>query len=380
MIKEIKFKYTILLVILLIIFITIVSTYYITIRINPEKQKLMQLRNEINTEIIKSQSELSKCDDLLTTSQENLSVLSKSFLELNSSYRLLKDESLLLKKQNKEYNTDIQDMLNTINDYEADLQDSMSWFQSNSRFWTDNTIARNMKNSCFEMKSNTCYIKTACLYLYNEEYYDLRYRSDVKTTGSQEKLQSLKEFIDNNGGDCEDYALFYKAEWNSILDACEGKKIVIDAWRTTDDLKDKYWVNFEESWYLEYVEGILFEKNYIYPVVVCGNLYDSNTHEINGHCIIALTNKKIESINDISYISNAILIEPQTGEYLGRANDYSSNIYLLGKNNDYYDSYISAVITDTDFYLFSITKLEWEGYGQFYNILHEKKLELEQTN
>jgi len=327
---------------------------------------------------------LSKSDEI-----ENLKY---KINELDSTISVLKQENTNLNKNydelNKEYfnlKTEINSTIEEIENYESELRDSMNWFRINSKINkssiknldVERKIKSQLRNNCFDIEEGKCYIKTGCFYLINYEKLNLQYKFDIETSEKEDKLQSLDDFVKNDGGDCEDYALFYKAEFNYILDECkniEPSDFVLESWYYDISYIGKYWLNFQKSWYLESARKIELQKGYIYPNIVCGDLYDLNTGEINGHCVIAFTKNKIESINDLNELDLAPLIEPQDGSYMGLINDKSYDIYLA-EENLYVDSYISEIITDSDFFLFTDNE-EWTSYSTFNEELYNQKNQL----
>lgn len=311
---------------------------------------------------------VSQLESLETDSQK----LSDSYSELSGSY--------------EDLSGNVQDTIDIIDSYEKELQTSMDWFQINSNLDAlekKNFIRDYLENACVEFRSDECRIKTGCLYFINSEKLDVKYHNDEDLVGKVDSLQSLDDFYANKGGDCEDYALFYKAEINHLLDLCaeEGlDNIVFDAWYVEEDSRDKYWLDYDKNWFLDNVSSTLFEDGHKYPNVVCGNMYDLNRDEVNGHCVIAFTKTLIEDENMISYLDDAILIEPQNGLYMGNINRDSSNVLLANHvNSDILtntDSYIYELITDSDLFLFSFEENRWLSYLGLFTELHDKKIEL----
>jgi predicted transglutaminase-like cysteine proteinase len=295
-----------------------------------------------------------------------------------------------LKKQNQELDTELKKVGDEINSYQQEILDSMAWFTQNSyiddKSLYDNpwrTIEfLNRLDNCYE-EGKTSKIKLGCFYLMNLKRLDLIYRQDLQTSQSIDKLQSIKEFVDNGGGDCEDYALFFKAEYNTIIrelnQTGELKNIKLESWKGTSSEEDKYWLEFSENWYLPYTEKVDIKEGYIYPNVVCGNLYDLNTNTINGHCMIGFTKNQIKTPEDIYELSSAPLIEPQNGEYRGLINEESSEVYIRGfeNENQKFPSEIYEIITDNDLFLYSKNQKKWISYSLFDERLKELEDNLE---
>ncbi len=117
----------------------------------------------------------------------------------------------------------------------------------------------------------------------------------------------------------------------------------------------------------------------IFPSIICGNIYDPVLENVSGHCMVAFTKDRIGSISDLSKLNRAYIIEPQDGSFHGNINEANSGVYLL--NKDIWSdrsaiSYISAVITDNDFYLFSEDSLTWGSYKSFDSLLKQEEKQI----
>lgn len=330
-----KFKINLFIIILSIVFIFLIYLIYL------QYQKISALKNE------------------------NL-VLTEEISQLNINLEKIKDE--------------IQSNINLLEEYKTDIQTSMFWFKDNAIITEElskKDISLYLRNRCYETSSNDCSINLGCFYLVNEEFLNLEYKLDIETSNQLDNLQSLKEFLTNNGGDCEDYALFYKAEYNYLSNKCEFKSITLRGWESSEDESDEVWLDNGKNWYLNYAKETILPEGYIYPNVVCGNIYDLNTDSISGHCIIAFTKKEINSITDLKELDKSPIIEPQNGEYLGLINDVSSEVYLLEENQeDYPTSFVYEVITDKDLFFFEDETTTWLGYSYFYTLLDEQQQKL----
>lgn len=307
-----------------------------------------------------------------------LSDAQSRYATLNSTYQALGQKYQLLQ-------SGVESTLDKIDTYETELRDSILWFKENSKLglsFKEEAAKTYLKDNCFQKSTSSCKLLTGCLNLVNAEYLGLEYKYDNTTSQQSDKLQSLFEFGANKGGDCEDYSLFYKAEWNYLLEACGDSPIEVQAWYTDASIlpdqagQHKHWLNYPKTWYLEGVREKSFE-GFKHPNIACGLLYDPNQGKAGGHCVIALTRQEILSINDLPLLDGAVLIEPQTGEFIGLVNDPSTNIRLLFPDNEnQLGPYLSQIITDTDRYLYSQTYHEWEGYASFSAVLEEQKTRL----
>ena len=299
--------------------------------------------------------------------KEKYEGMEQRFGSLSSEYDTLSSDYTGLQK-------DVSDIKEEITDYEAKLDESLEWFSYNSVLEHD--MAKTYLDiDCVHVGDQACYIKTGCLHLVNTEVLDYRYQYDMITSDEVDKLQSLDEFKENKGGDCEDYALYYKAEWNYLLENCRKDKmvdsIVVESWYGRGN--EKHWLDFDKDWYLDDVNQISFSDGKVNPNVVCGTIFDFYRGGYSGHCVIALTDSLVESVDDIDLIDDAIFIEPQTGEHFKIGAPF---VMRAGKDPETMDSFIYTVITDNDYFLYNFDKEEWQGYSYFKERLKDIKGEL----
>lgn len=353
----------------------IIGILVLILNINNLKGDILNLQTDLdnkNVEVTKLNQDFKnlnesffETNDLFNTLTEDNIILEEDFQSLDNDYFILKQETIIL--------------LEEVNLYQEEIEESLEWYQANSEL-TDSTnqksVKRKIDSNCLNIYRDQCNIKLGCFYLINSEKLDLEYKYDEFLYGQEDKLSSITEFLDNKGGDCEDYALFFKAEYNYALSQCNGKEIILEGWRypNKEDNEIKYWLNFQKNWYIDDVVRVDI-SNYIFPNIICGNLYDPILDDISGHCMIAFTTKKIESIMDLRYLDNSYIIEPQDGSFLGNLNRPNSAIYLLDEEkwfDDSINSWVSSVITDNDYFLFSERDLNWKSYTSFKDLLHQK--------
>lgn len=337
-------------------------------------QEASKERKELKKEYKQYKADAENRIDVL---RQKRRALEEKYEKLNQSYRELNNTLTSLKGQ-------LEPTIEKIEVYQEEINESMFWFRKNSilKEEEEQKIATNylgMNDNCYRMLGGTCYIKTGCVELINSEYLDIEYLNDTEVTGKEDKLQSLNEFLENEGGDCEDYSLFYKAELNYLLEGqCKNDslEIVIEAWNSSQT--GKYWLDYEHEWYFDDAKGIRLKEGYTKPNVICGKMYDPQIGNISGHCVIAFTNKKITQKEDIENLKQAPMVEPQDGKYLGLISNRSSGVYILSENNyeEPPQSYIYSVITDNDMFLFSFEYGKWLSYSSFFNELKEKKEKL----
>jgi len=303
-------------------------------------------------------------------------VQSKQISSITKENLDLKNETERLNSNLDKVQEEVQSNLNLINEYTKEIQSSMSWFKDNSilgETWREKQAKNELINMCYSSNSDTCFINLACFYLMNDHFIGLKYKTDIETSFQEDKLQSLENFSLNGGGDCEDYSLFYKAEYNYLFELCGEKKINLESVIFGEDITKEFYLNNQKTWYIN-GEGKILSEGYIYPNIICGNIYDLETQLISGHCVIAFTKKEILSISDLKELDLSPIIEPQNGGYMGLINDASSEIYLLKENQESYpNSYIYEIITNNDLFFFKEENKSWQSYAFFYNILNKQK-------
>ncbi len=295
--------------------------------------------------------------DLLANYESQLEInkdLENSFEKLDQEHTIVLED----------YNT----LMLEIGIFKKNIEESMNWFRVNSTI-DDLKNVRRIKNylkDCVICNDNYCNIKTACIYLINKNELYLEYQLDDITSETEDKLQSLESFITNKKGDCEDFSLLFTAEIRYLIDYVRSlNKTPIIEGITESNTTKNYWI-IENKWY--YSGGIdekILSEEYIYPSVVCGNLFDPNTEEYNGHCAVGFFNREINNNIDLQLIENIEIIEPQNGLYIGSA----ENNGLFNINDQ---DYIYSVITEKDYYLngyrlFKKDDLSWYSYGHYLN-------------
>jgi hypothetical protein len=362
------FKYLALFLVLVLV-VVIMGVIFLVNENNYVNAEFDAFKIRTNGEILNLQNNilvLNSENNSLSSNLDNLGddfdKLQTSTRDLNLNYSVLKDEA--------------ENTIEKITNYEKELQDSMQWFGTNAILSSkQNRLLTILKANCKKRLNDTCKINLGCVFLINSEFENFKYINDEITSNEIDKLQSIEEFISNKGGDCEDYSLLFKAEFNSLIKSCEkdNLKINLVAWEEFDSSK-RLWLNNSQTWYFENARAVNIENNF--PNIVCGNMFDLQSKKINGHCVIAFTKNKIESISDLNLLSNAPLVEPQSGKYMGKINS-TSNIFLINDNYSNIDSYINTVITDDDFFLFSRIENSWQNYGKFATELLEKQESLE---
>jgi hypothetical protein len=255
---------------------------------------------------------------------------------------------------------------------EEQINESIQWFSDNaalpSRLKTDRFI-HSMEKSC----EGGGTLNLACVSYLMEEDLDFSYKNDP--TG--DRLYSIDEIISRKGGDCEDYALFFKATLNRLRE----DDLEIEAW--TPGVGD--YVVYEDAetgryWYYKGAKGVEIgntkESN---PYAVC-YFYDTSGEASIGHCVIMLTDQTIDSPDDISTgkLMDSTLFEPQDGHYLGKIGKEFSACSDGEAGCEDEDYSLVFVITDSDLFQFSDGKWNYyQGYKDRINVILEELGEIE---
>lgn len=337
-------------------------------QLNSRVSALSSDNERLNLEKEKTYAALLEKSSNLTSLQQKYASLDKNFSLLGTDYSKLREET--------------DNLLASVDEYQKQIQSSLDWYKANSVLGETNpekATKSRIDSNCYNIIDQACHIKLGCFYLVNREKLELQYEYDLLSSGKADKLSSITEFLANGGGDCEDYSLFYKAEFNYAKQKCKQYPLTIEGWKVSAEGEGemKYWLNFDETWYLQDVVRLEF-KDYIYPNIICGNLYDPVANRLQGHCMIAFSKSEIRSILDLALLGGAYIIEPQDGSFQGNLNQPSSGVYLADMQTiDGNSMLVFTVITDNDFFLFERGN-GWQSYASFSNMLSLKEQQLRQ--
>ncbi|MFH0737159.1 MAG: hypothetical protein V1827_00580 [Candidatus Micrarchaeota archaeon] len=334
--------------------------------------------NRLGAELAGTKNDLATVQDNLAAARSTIDERNREIsLQQNKIENLTLDlseknsEMISLRSKLNETESELEEAQNTLEEAETEItgireealamdekiSQSIAWFTDNSvlpsTLKTDRFISK-AENGCISHDK----VSLACISYLMAQELDLQYKSDP--TG--ERLYSLEEIIERKGGDCEDYALFFKAALNYLdlgdkgLEAWApgiGRYIVYEDWST------------DTRWYYDDAEGMnLGGADTMKPYAAC-YFFDTEGTVWEGHCVIMLTAMNISSSKDISAdsLSDAVFFEPQDGGYLGRmgAEFQSCEDGQTGCEATPYS--ISFIITDGDLYEFSDGRWNYyEGY------------------
>jgi hypothetical protein len=357
---KLHFVATILIIIIILLVLKVNSLTFE----NFQKSKEIESLDKKNKSLI---IEISSLEKEIRLKDKNLSILEEKFQEKIQENKILNESIISLENKNltllEEYTYIKNDLLN----FKESINESMDWFKENSTIDVLNEKEKIEKEllKCIECTSKNCYIKTACIDVFvNRRAFDIEYIFDTETSSLDDRLQPLQSFLDNKGGDCEDFSLFFTAQLRYLIQYSldKGKAPIIESFI---DLKNNNYFIYQ-NWYYENSIEYRLNKEFIYPYIACGNLYDIQKDEYGGHCVVLISKNKINNFEEINLLKDSYLIEPQTGRFIDFV-EY--NGFLEEKNNF---GYIYYIITDNDFYIHKdVLKLnnsfenEWYSYNYY---------------
>jgi len=281
--------------------------------------------------------------------------------------------------------SDINATKKSLDDFERQINESTAWFSNNSNI-TPVRQFREMQNQlstfCIDVYGDTCRIKLSCPRLVNDEYSQFEYLTDSSLFGKTDKLQSLQEFADNRGGDCEDYSLAVKAELNYIAQKCRDQGLSKIEYEPVEYasgnqyiIKKDTYSNPPVTWFYSDAKGVQLPLDYSNYSVVCGTfavgVSANGTIVLGGHCLLGFSKTRIANSSDIyPAISDAYFVEPQTGYVVDTTG------YLKPQSGEAHgaefrstQASIWTIITGDDFYIYAQqdngTWL-WRGYRDIY--------------
>lgn len=307
----------------------------------------------LNGTLIRTRAELALTkNELENTSSE----LGKAREELNQTRKELDLTRAELGRTASILNETMEEFIRLreeIQEIEASVNSSIQWFKDNS------VLPRTMNRFLWDVNTGCVHnnvLSLACTAFRMEREMGFMYKSEYP-----DKLYSLQEMADNNGGDCEDFALFLKALLNRFRDA--GEDFRLEGWTKSGNR----YVIYKEgntNWYVEGDPHRLGSLRELNPYVVCFVTHYTGS-EFEGHCIVALSEEVISSAEDLWKLNGSVTFEPQNGEYTGKIGE-RLQVCMEG---DYYCEtslwHIIFVISDDDLYQF--TEGEWKSYKLYGN-------------
>ncbi|MEW5996026.1 MAG: hypothetical protein AB1657_00315 [Candidatus Micrarchaeota archaeon] len=302
----------------------------------------------LNGTLIRTEAELGLAQEELDNTSLELRLtrmdLNETAEELEGTREELRETANLLNETMEEF----LQLRMEIQNIEESINSSIQWFRDNSELpRTMNSFFYDVDSGCVERGR----LRLACVPFLMEKELGFVYKSEFP-----DKLYSLVEMVHNNGGDCEDYALYLKAMLNRFRNA--GADLQLEAW----DAGDGRYIVYTEGdmgWYVEgspHPLGTLQELN---PYVICYTTAFTGSG-FDGHCTVALSEKKVDTAAELGNLYGVETFEPQNGEYLGRIGEA---LRICGDGEAGCGTEIGSiifVIADDDLYQFMDG--EWKSY------------------
>jgi len=328
---------------------------------------LIRLIN-LEKDLSKLSTEHSNLIDNYETKIKEYNILENNYSVLSSEYNFLLEEYTELFNEYEnlivEYSEEFLTFQQEINNYIEVIEDRMSQFRDNSII-TNTRVQRDLR-TCIECSSSQCIIKVACIKEYvNSDKLELSYGLTYKDI-----LQDIDSFIETKEGDCKEFSLIFTAQLRYLIDYSnnQGKTPIIESIIFKEGATNYpiygRWV------YPNNIDGYRFPNKYNHPYIVCGEIYDPNQQEIGNHCLIAVADKKINNVSNISYLDGAHLLEPQNGFFIDNI-QYKDGIFYGDENPE---TKIHVVIIEDDIFLndrfvYNEDSYRWHNYKEFHDEL-----------
>lgn len=314
-----------------------------------DKATLAQSLSGAQQEISKKDAEISSAKSQINSLTSAVSQKDTTILSLRSELQSEKDKSGQLKQ-----------------DYAAmqqDINSSMAWFRSNAVFpgnysWSSSILRTRLESDCVE---NGGFSLACASYVLQNVGFAIHYRTDPESSGKADHLQSLKETIDSGWGDCEDYSLLFRSIISMVKRDLPGLEIrsyqgggsgeypvyPLASRRAQDD---------SYHYIPDAKDAPMGMAGKTFPYVVCYNV-----NAASGHCVVALSEKEIQSSPDAPLLAGAKVFEPQNGGYLGAI---GGQFGVCGSGQcSRLPGEIYLVMADGDLYRHDGKK--WAGYADY---------------
>ncbi len=320
-----------------------------------ENERMDSLLFKAQEDVEAERQKVYSLQDDLSETEAGLAATQASLASCNESYALLSGKHLNCTKENYLLTTslsdtrdEIEDLSESLTNFEEEIAQSMEWFTDNSN---TNSMATRLK-----MRSHECSqgdeVNLACIPLVMEEEEGWSYHVEPR-----DRLLSFDEMAWEGGGDCEDWSLFFKGTINYLRQRGAGKDQDLIAWQPGPGSFTIY-----NGWYYENAAprkvGTIDDNVY----VIC---YDS-------HCVVAISPETIIDSSDIPKLEGSPAIEPQNGQYLFTIGDGFGHEVCSPSSCDTDDIFI--VITDDDIY--EHYNVGWLGYKDFLGMSVDYQLAL----
>ena len=315
----------------------------------------------LNGTLIRTEAELELTQDELENTSNELHLTRMDLNETSEELEDTRDELRETQGSLEEAMEEFVQLRDEVVGIEESVNSSIQWFRDNS------VLPRSMNHFFWESDAGCrdgSTLKLACISFLMEKELAFTYKSEYP-----DQLLSIDQMINKPGGDCEDFSLFLKAYLNRLKATPADREL--EAW---DESGHRY-VIFEEedgtNWYVWGSGHPLGSLQDLNPYAICFTTrYEAETFE--GHCIVALSEKEITSVEDMQNLNGAETFEPQNGQYEGMVGGQYQVCQEGDTLCDRVPGSIIFVIADDDLYQFI------DGEWVSYELYGEKASELEQ--
>jgi hypothetical protein len=298
----------------------------------------------------------------LSSTQEDLDNANAELLTTQQELDQLQDELENTSVSLEEAEAEFEELKAEVEAVENSINESMAWFEDNAQLsGALGSFDNYLQSKCVDSDQ----LNLACIEHFMRWEYGFHYINERK-----DRLFTLEEMVARHGGDCEDYSLFLKAVLNSYKEMDPGVELL--AWTPSGN----EFIIYETStryWYYDGDPVVLGSLDDLYLVSFCYVMSYSQT-SLLGHCVVALAEQEIKSVDDIDALDGASVFEPQNGEYLGEIGE-DFNLCTGDSDCGTSDGDLIIVITNNDFY--KIEDGEWQGFSTALESIEEFMAELE---
>ncbi|MBU1166552.1 hypothetical protein KKF81_06360 [Candidatus Micrarchaeota archaeon] len=323
--------------------------------------------SELNSDLQSTSNELAETKFILSNTSEELDKTRDALLqassELNDTHLQLEEATELL----DETKTEFLQLKTELYGIEESINDSVQWFSDNAFLPSIPLL-----NGFFSRTTSKCIennqLNMGCVPFVMEDRLNFRYLFE-----NPDRLYSIIDMVDHEGGDCEDFSLFFKAYLNTLRK--DYPDIKLEAW---DRSPGEQYVVYEKSgtsWYYEATPHDLGSLDDFTPYVICYNTayYDGINRQ--GHCIVALSRNELLTGNDMTKLNGAPAFEPQNGMFMGTV---GTNFYICAEGETGCDNDLNSivfVISDDDLYQFIDSK--WRYYKDYQRTTSEMRMNID---
>jgi len=306
----------------------------------------------------KSQGELASAESLLIQSNGDLELARSRLLQTENALNESRQNLAGQRQKADAISKELSALENTINV-------SIAWFRDNADMpenytWSADIFMSRVMSDCVDKGG----LNLACIsHLMENTAFAIHYRSDI-VSGSEDHLQSVKETIGLGWGDCEDYALIFKAILNSARK--KNASLGIVAWQPAESGEFRVYPKEAPGetgafWVYKNAKGAsMGSPSHAY--VICYSV-----DEKSGHCTVALSDADVQSSSQVPSLQGAYAFEPQSGRYLGKLGESLSVCTHTGCKS--MGGKVWLVIADNDLYVYG--ENGWQGYSDYLSRVQE---------